>query len=81
MKQKDIILIIVCVFISAVLSLILSNLFIGSPNNRQTSVEVVDRITSEFNEPDKRYFNENSVNPTQEIQIGGNNTNQPAFNQ
>lgn len=80
MKQNDVILIIVCVFISGVLSLVLTNTLISSPENRRTEVEVVDQITSDFNLPSGRYFNENSENPTQLIQIGGQNTNQPSFN-
>lgn len=79
MKQNDIVLIIVCIFVSGVLSLVLSNILIASPENRQAEVEVVERITSDFNLPDERYFNEDSVNPTQVIQIGGENTNQPSF--
>lgn len=79
MKQNDVVLIIVCVFISGVLSLVLANTLIGSPENRKTDVEVVERITSDFNLPSERYFNENSDNPTQLIQIGGQN-NQPSFN-
>lgn len=80
MKQNDVILIAVCVFISGVLSLVLTNTLISSPENRRTEVEVVDRITSDFNLPSERYFNDKSENPTQLIQIGGQNTNQPSFN-
>jgi hypothetical protein len=39
----------------------------------------VDKISAEFMEPDKAYFNENSFNPTQQIQIQNNN-NQNPFN-
>ncbi|MES2971659.1 MAG: hypothetical protein V4702_05030 [Patescibacteria group bacterium] len=77
MKQKDIILIIVVVFISGVLSLVLSNMLISSPKNRQEKVEVVEAISSDFTQPDKKYFNANSIDPTQIIRIGENNNNQP----
>lgn len=70
MKQKDIVLIIVVVFVSGVFSLILSSLFINSPKNRKTQVEVVDKIDAEFTQPDKTYFNPNSIDPTQNIRIG-----------
>ena len=79
MKQNDIILIIVSVFVSGVLSLVLSNLLIG-PTSRNTKVEVVEKITPEFIQPDERYFNSNSFNYTQEIQIGSG-TNQVQFDQ
>lgn len=70
MKQKDIVLIIVVCFFSAVMSLVLSNLVIASPKNRQQKAEVVDKITDEFQQPNEKYFNETSLNPTQNIRIG-----------
>ncbi len=79
MKQKDVILIIVIAFVSAVLSLVLSNIVFTSPKNRHQSVEVVDAITSDFPTPDTKYFNVTSIDPTQLIQIGNNN-NQTPFN-
>jgi len=79
MKQKDVILIIVIAFVSAVLSLVLSNMIFASPKNRQQTIEVVDAITSDFPTPDSKYFNNNAVDPTQLIQIGNNN-NQTPFN-
>jgi hypothetical protein len=75
MKQKDIILIIFAVFVSGVLSFILSNKLFAVPQDQQAEVEVVEPITAEFTQPDPRYFNDKSINPTQPIQIGdGNNT-------
>ena len=79
MKQKDVILIIVIAFISAVLSLVLSNIIFTSPKNRHQTIQVVDAITSDFPTPDTKYFNANSIDPTQLIQIGNNN-NQTPFN-
>lgn len=77
MKQKDIILIVVVVFVSGVISLIVSNLLFSSPKNRQEKVEVVEPITADFNQPDKRYFNSQSIDPTQIIRIGDNTNDQP----
>ncbi|MBA3758306.1 hypothetical protein H0X10_01600 [Candidatus Saccharibacteria bacterium] len=74
MKKNDILLVAVCVIVSAALSLILTNLLF-SESSRQEKVEVVEKITDQFIQPEKRYFNENSINPTQLIQIG-NNANQ-----
>ncbi len=70
MKQKDIMLIVVIVAVSGFISLIMSNLFINSSKNRSTKVEVVDRIDAEFKQPDKRYFNSRSIDPTKNIRIG-----------
>lgn len=80
MKQNDIILIIVMVFIGGVLSFFISKTLITSPKSRNEKVETVQAITSEFNQPNTVYFNKNSVDPTQLIKIGDNNNNQP-FNQ
>jgi hypothetical protein len=70
MKQKDIALIVVIVFFSAVVSLFISKAIFASPKNRQQEVEVVQPITADFPDPDTRYFNEHSFDPTQQINIG-----------
>lgn len=77
MKQKDIALIIVVSAVSAVFALLLSNYLIGTPESRQQKAEKVDKITTEFKTPDKKYFNEQSIDPTQLIRIGDNANNTP----
>lgn len=77
MKQKDIAMIIVVVFVSGVLSFFISRLFFAAPKDRQQKVEVVDVITSDFPTPDKKYFNKDSINPTQLIHIGDTNNPNP----
>lgn len=79
MKQKDWILIIVIVFISAAIALLVSRWVFASPANRQQTAEVVDVITADFPAPPTKYFNADSVNPTQQIEIGGS-TNPNPFN-
>jgi len=77
MKQKDIFTIVVIVIVSAVFSFVLSNFLISTPKNRQQKVEVVDPIGSEFIRPDTKYFNDQSINPTQKIQIGDSTNTKP----
>jgi ABC-type maltose transport system permease subunit len=77
MKQKDIALIIIVIFISGIISYFLSSTFITTPKSRKTEVEVVEPISSQFTKPDERYFNANSINPTQQIQIGNQDNQQP----
>lgn len=72
MKQKDIALILVIVFISAVISLFVSKTIFTPPKNRQQQVDVVQAITTDFPQPDKHYFNGNAFDPTQLITIGQN---------
>lgn len=79
MKQKDIALIIIIAFISAVISFVVSGKLFVTPANRQQQVEVVDPIPTSFQTPDKKYFNSNSIDPTQTPQISTDN-NQNPFN-
>lgn len=77
MKQKDLALIVVIAFVSAVISLFVSKAIFVSPKARQQQVEVVQPITADFPQPDTRYFNSNSIDPTQTITIGQNNNTNP----
>lgn len=75
MKQKDIALIAIVVFFSAIFSYFISNAIFASPDKRQEQVEVVQAITTEFPKPDERFFNDNAFDPTRVIVIGdGTNT-------
>jgi hypothetical protein len=77
MKQKDIILIGAVVVITAVISYFGSNALFGGPKKHNTKVEVVEQIDADFTQPDQRYFNANSIDPTRLIQIGNNDNTQP----
>ena len=79
MKQKDIALIIIIVFVSGVLSFIISGKLFVTPENRQQKVQTGDVIESTFEKPSEKYFNNDSINPAQMVQIGNNN-NQTPFN-
>jgi hypothetical protein len=76
-KQKDIALIAVIGFFSLVLSLVLSNLLFNTAKDKKLDSAVVAPITTEFVEPDKKYFNEKAINPTQTIKINENNNDKP----
>ena len=77
MKSKDKFTIILIAVFSAVVSIILSGMFIGGEGNKDQTIEIVTPISAEFLELPKEYYNSNAINPTQIIQIGGENTNQP----
>lgn len=79
MKQKDYLLVVVIGIVSVVFSLVISNLVIASPEKFQQEAYTVDKISDDFSEVDKRFFNENSINPTQLIRIG-ESMNQEPFN-
>lgn len=75
MKQKDIALIVIVVFVSGALSFFISGLVIGSSTTKQRGL-TVDVISPVFSQPDGTYFNKNSIDPTQLIHIGnGSNPN------
>lgn len=77
MKQKDIFLVVVVVIVSGGLSLLVSNFLFKIPKAQETKVEVVQPITAEFSQPDKRYFNTESIDPTKNISIGDNQNPAP----
>jgi hypothetical protein len=79
MKQKDVALIIIIAFVSAVISFFVSNKIFVAPSNRQQGVQVVDKISPSFQQPDQKYFNSGSIDPTQTPSINTNN-NQTPFN-
>lgn len=77
MKQKDIAVIILAVGLSGIISFFLSQQLFASPDDLKTKVEVVEPISDDFPELDKRYYNSKSINPTQEIVIGDEKNQQP----
>lgn len=77
MKQKDIVLIIVVVVVSGAITFFISNLLFKVPKAQETTVEVVQPISASFVQPDQRYFNANSVDPTKNITIGDNQNPAP----
>ncbi len=77
MKRKDLTLIIVVVVVSTVFALVLSSAVIGSPAKNPQEAEIVDVITTDFPNPDKRYFNDQAIDPTQVITIGTNENPDP----
>ncbi|MEK7594134.1 MAG: hypothetical protein AAB436_00665 [Patescibacteria group bacterium] len=70
MKQKDLILIVIIVFLSAIISFFVSTSLIVPPKNKQQKAEDVQAITSNFPQPDKNYFNDEAFDPTKLITIG-----------
>lgn len=80
MKRKDLALIAIIVIISAVASLLLSKAIFASPSKRNQQVEVVEPITADFPDPDKKYFNEQAFDPTKIITIGENANPDPFRN-
>lgn len=81
MKQKDIAVIAITVFISGIFSFIICSNFLFTAKDQHQQAEVVAPISSDFELPDKKIFNTEAVNPTKLIEIGPNSNNQPFANQ
>lgn len=79
MKQKDILLFVSVAIFSGVLSVVLSNYLISPKKSLNKKASIVDVISTEFQPPDKKFFNENSIDPTKLITIGDNNPSNPPF--
>jgi hypothetical protein len=77
MKQKDIALIILVAGISGVISFTVSQILFTTPQNRQQKVAVVDQITSQFTTPNSQFFNSQSINPAQSIEVQNSNNSNP----
>lgn len=78
MKQKDIATIIVVAVFAAVVSYLVANKIFVTPETRQQSVEIIDVFSTKFDQPDARFFNANSINPTRDTTLEG--TNPTPFN-
>jgi len=77
MKRKDVILILIIILFAGIVSLIVSNFFFAPDESKSLSAEVVEPITSEFQQPDSGVFNNKAINPTKLIEIGNSNNQQP----
>lgn len=77
MKRKDIGIIVIVGFVSAIVSFILSGILISTPEDRRQRVEVVEPLVTDFEAPDSTYFNQTSVNPAQKIEIGQDPNSKP----
>lgn len=77
MKQKDIAMITIIVFISAIISVFVSNAIFASPSKRQQSVEVVQPLTASFPTKTNAQYFKNGFDPTELIQISPNNNTNP----
>lgn len=70
MKKNDLAVVIAVAFFAGIFALVLSNIIITPSNNKNLKAQKIDAISSDFNQVDKRFFNLESLNPTQIIQIG-----------
>lgn len=77
MKQKDILTLVAIAIVSGAISFALSSTFLTSSSNRSVEVEVVEKLSTNFERPPNEYFNEQAINPTRIIEIGPNQSTEP----
>lgn len=77
MKKNDLGVIIAVAIFAGIFSLVASNLLFTPRSTKDLKAQKIDVIQSSFQQPDKRYFNLESINPTQLIQIGDTPNGQP----
>ena len=71
MKRTDVAMIIFIASLSVLLSYFITKTILGDTQNEAEVVKTTDAITPEVNDPDERIFNDDAVNPTVEVYIGG----------
>ena len=70
MKNTDIALVIMIALVATVISYFVGNALLGDPNEKVTSGEYMDVISSDVNDPDIESFNVDALNPTVEVYVG-----------
>lgn len=80
MKQKDVAFIIIIAAISGSISFAVSHFLFAAPQNQQQKAAVVDTISTQFTTPDTKYFNNQSIDPAQLIEVGNSNNPNPFNN-
>jgi hypothetical protein len=63
--------------IAAFVSFFVSKLLFQSGDKREQKAEIVDVINTDFQAPSSKYFNAQSIDPTQLIKIGDSNNSNP----
>lgn len=81
MKQSDIAVIVVIGATSLIISYFAAASIIKTPQERNIQVERVNPITPNFPEVDKKIFDEDSINPTVQIDIDPDSGNPDPFEQ
>ena len=77
MKQKDIIPIVIAVVAGIAVAIIADKVLFSNNAAQYTNVDNVPAIRTDFPMPSTAYFNSQSIDPTQIINISPNNSQQP----
>lgn len=73
MKKTEIAMIILIASLSVLVAYFIAKATpLGNAANESVTVQTVEEITADVAEPDPAVFNEEAINPTVEVFIGGN---------
>jgi hypothetical protein len=81
LKQSDIAMLVLIVAISLIASYLVGDALINTSANREVEVQVISPISDQFTTPSADIFVDDFINPTELIEIGNSNNNQPFGNQ
>lgn len=76
MKSQDVALLVIVGFVAGLIAFGVSNVFFNA-EKQQLKAEVATEIKASFAEIDAQYINENSLNPTVNINIRENENENP----
>ena len=77
LKQSDFAMLVLVVAIAMSFAYFIGNSLINTPQSRSVKVETVVPITSDFPPPSSDVFVADYINPTELIEIGNSNNEQP----
>lgn len=77
MKQRDIAVIVAIALVSGIFSYVLANVVLGGSKAYKLTAPSVDAISADFNQPNTKYFNRQSIDPTVNIIIGDSSNINP----
>ncbi len=70
MKRSEIITIVFVASLSVIVAYFVGDLVIGKPSNANVKVRTAEPISATVEEPDKKIFNKDAINPTVKVVIG-----------
>ena len=70
MKKTDFALVVLIAGFATILAFVLTNVFLGDPNEEKVTVQYMDVISSGIDKPSAELFNALAINPTVETYVG-----------
>jgi len=72
MKRTDIAALIFIASVSILIAYFVAGVIIGKPSSENVKVKTATPISADITQPDPSIFNKDAINPTVQVEIGGN---------